>query len=349
MIDISQASFRALSIHYAGNKTADEPLTISDEPIDISDVRVRDGLLKYFFTHFKKPEFYRFTHSDTVELNTVYSQCDRIFAEKNDFHELSASIAKYLYEKSVHPQIKGGELYVALFKSCLLEDELVDAIGIFKTESKNQFFKVEQDGTRFKVLQDYGVSEEKMDKGCLVFKTERSEGYKICIVDSSSSRGEEARYWREDFLGLIPCDDDYHKTNNFMTLCKSYIKEQMPEEFVVEKTAQIDMLNKSVEFFKKHETFDFQEFNREVMQEPLLVQSFERYKDDFEQQHQLTVEERFDISEMAVKKNAKVFKSILKLDKNFHIYIHGNRELIEKGFDEATGMNFYKIYFKQES
>ena len=349
MIDISQISFRALSIHYAGNKTADEPLTLSDEPIDLDDSRLRDGLLKYFFTHFKKPEFYRFTHSDTVELNTVYSLCDRIFSEKGDFHELSASITKYLYEKSVHPQIKGGELYVAFFKNCLLEDELVDAIGIFKTESKNQFFKVEQDGSRFKVLQDYGVSEEKMDKGCLVFKTERSEGYKICIVDSSSSKGEEARYWREDFLGLSPCDDDYHKTNNFLTLCKSYIKEQMPEEFVVEKTAQIDMLNKSVEFFKKHESFDFNEFNREVMQEPLLVQSFERYKDDFEQQHQMTVEERFDISEMAVKKQAKVFKSILKLDKNFHIYIHGSRELIEKGFDEASGMNFYKIYFKQES
>jgi hypothetical protein len=349
MIDISQVSFRALSIHYAGNKTADEPLVLSDEPIGLDDIRIRDGLLKYFFTHFKKPEFYRFTHTDTVELNTVYSLCDRMFADISDFHELSASVARYLYEKSIHPQIKGGEVYVASFRSCLLEGEMVDAIGIFKTESKDQFFKVEQDGRRFRLLQDYGVSEEKMDKGCLIFRTERSEGYKVCIVDSGSSRGEEARYWREDFLGLTPCDDSYHRTNNFLNLCKSYIKEQLPEEFVVEKTAQIDMLNKSVEFFKKHEQFDFQEFSTEVMQEPVLMQSFERYKGDFEQQHQMQVGERFDISEMAVKKNAKVFKSILKLDKNFHVYIHGSRELIEKGFDEASGMHFYKIYFKEES
>ena len=348
MIDSSQVSFRELSIHYVGNKTADEPLTIADAPIELEDVRVREGLLKYFFSHFKKPEFYRFTHTDSVDLNTVYSLCDRIFSEKLDFHELTASLARYLYEKSIHPQIKGGELYVAHFKSCLLEDELVDAIGIFKTESKNQFFKIEQDGSRFKVFQDYGVSEDKLDKGCMVFRTERSEGYKICIVDNTT-RGEEARYWKDDFLGLTPCNDDYHKTNNFMTLCKTFIKEQMPEEFVVEKTAQIDMLNKSVEFFKKHEQFDFQEFSAEVMQEPMLMQSFERYKEGFEQQHQVQIDQQFDISDLAVKKQAKVFKSILKLDKNFHVYIHGDRELIEKGYDEGRGMNYYKIYFKEEN
>ena len=85
------------------------------------------------------------------------------------------------------------------------------------------------------------------------------------------------------------------------------------------------------------------------MQEPVLMESFEKYKGTFEHQNGQTIEERFDISDTAVRKNAKVFKSILKLDKNFHVYIHGSRELIEKGFDEATGMNYYKIYFKEES
>jgi hypothetical protein len=31
------------------------------------------------------------------------------------------------------------------------------------------------------------------------------------------------------------------------------------------------------------------------------------------------------------------------------VYIHGNRELIERGVDEKTGLNFYKIYFEQET
>jgi len=33
--------------------------------------------------------------------------------------------------------------------------------------------------------------------------------------------------------------------------------------------------------------------------------------------------------------------------KNFHIYIHGRRDLIEKGTDES-GKKFYKIYFEEE-
>jgi hypothetical protein len=49
-----------------------------------------------------------------------------------------------------------------------------------------------------------------------------------------------------------------------------------------------------------------------------------------------------------VKKQARVFKSVLKLDKNFHIYIHGNRELIEQGV-EKDGRKFYKIYFEKEA
>ena len=50
---------------------------------------------------------------------------------------------------------------------------------------------------------------------------------------------------------------------------------------------------------------------------------------------------------LAVKKQARVFKSVLKLDKNFHIYIHGNRDLIEQGTDER-GRKYYNIYYEEE-
>ena len=50
----------------------------------------------------------------------------------------------------------------------------------------------------------------------------------------------------------------------------------------------------------------------------------------------------------AVKKQARSIKSIIKLDKNLPIYVHGSRELIEQGVDEE-GRKFYKIYYKEES
>jgi hypothetical protein len=49
-----------------------------------------------------------------------------------------------------------------------------------------------------------------------------------------------------------------------------------------------------------------------------------------------------------VKKQSKVYKQVLKLDRNFHIYIHGNNEFIERGFDEEKNMNYYKVYFREE-
>ena len=54
----------------------------------------------------------------------------------------------------------------------------------------------------------------------------------------------------------------------------------------------------------------------------------------------------FYISDKAVKKQARSFKSVIKLDKNFHIYVHGNRSLIEQGEDEKG--RFYKVYYNEE-
>ncbi|MDD4067910.1 MAG: nucleoid-associated protein, partial [Bacteroidales bacterium] len=54
----------------------------------------------------------------------------------------------------------------------------------------------------------------------------------------------------------------------------------------------------------------------------------------------------FNISDSAVKKQARVFKSVIKLDKNFHIYVHGDRKLIEQGQDEKG--KFYKVYYNEE-
>ena len=55
----------------------------------------------------------------------------------------------------------------------------------------------------------------------------------------------------------------------------------------------------------------------------------------------------FAISEGAVKKQSRALKSVIKLDKNFHIYVHGNRNLIEQGEDDRG--QFYKVYYQEES
>jgi hypothetical protein len=48
-----------------------------------------------------------------------------------------------------------------------------------------------------------------------------------------------------------------------------------------------------------------------------------------------------------VKKQVRGLKSVIRLDRNFDIHIHGNRRLIEQGRDEKG--KYYKIYYQEES
>jgi hypothetical protein len=116
----------------------------------------------------------------------------------------------------------------------------------------------------------------------------------------------------------------------------------------VSKADQIDLLNRSVDYFKNHECFDKAEFENEVFQDNTLIESFRSFDSSYRQENALDIADDFEISQQAVKKQAKVFKSVLKLDKNFHIYIHGDRQLIEQGI-EKDGRKYYKIYFDKES
>jgi hypothetical protein len=83
------------------------------------------------------------------------------------------------------------------------------------------------------------------------------------------------------------------------------------------------------------------------MEHPAVIQSFNQYKENYQQKHELDIADDFTISESAVKKQARIFKSVIKLDKNFHIYVHGNQNLIEQGSDENG--KFYKIYYEKEN
>ena len=57
---------------------------------------------------------------------------------------------------------------------------------------------------------------------------------------------------------------------------------------------------------------------------------------------------KFKFSENAVKKGKKIFRRVIKLDKNFHVYIHSRHDFVEKGYDEEKGMKYYKLYYLNE-
>lgn len=347
MLVYTEGKIEQVAVHQIGNKTNDESLILSKENLDLSDPLLTDVLFKFCLPHFKHPEFFNFTFSNKdFRLNPLYTYCKSIFEQGNTFHKNTINIAKHLYEVSIHPNVKSGDLFVVQFNDLVLEDELVNAIGIFKSEDKHHFLKVEKGADDLYLDCDSGINIEKLDKGCLVFELEEEQGYRVCIVDKSN-KGTEAQYWRDHFLQLIPCEDDYHHTTTYLNVAKAFVKEQIQEEFEIEKADQIGLLNRSVAYFKNNETFDNAEFESEVFQDENVIKSFQNYKENYGENQDIPMNDFFDISKEALKRNERGFKSVLKLDKNFHVYIHGDRKLIERG-TEPDGRKYYKIYYNEE-
>jgi hypothetical protein len=350
MISFFEASLLEFSVHKVGNKLLDESLSLSSHPLKVND-EILDGLLmNYFLKPFEKAiETYRFYHpTEDLHLNEVFHFAEIIFNNKTEIHKSSQEIAKHLYDRSNHPKIKSGELYVCYFANLQVDGELLDAIGIFKSESKEPYLKVIQQAKEFEInYEQEAINIKKLDKGCLIFNVEKEEGYRVAIVDQTNST--EAAYWIDDFLKLKIRNDNYTQTNTVLKVYKDFVTRKIDDEFEISKTDKIDLLNRSIKYFKEKEHFDFDEFSNEVLANEQGIKSFKKFKSNYEDEYDTAIGDSFLISDSAVKRQARAFKSVLKLDKNFHIYIHGNKELIEKGYDEQMKMNYYKVFFREEA
>lgn len=342
---ISIEHIKNLVIHYVGNKSRGEGVKFSQVETNFQNAEA--GILQQAKNAFSFDQFHEFFYTHNISLNPLYSFAETLFSDNERLIEVSQSIVSHLYDQSTHAKIKDGELYILYFKDCLVQDEITDAIGIFKSENKDSFLKVNQmpDGFEIETLQ--GMNINKLDKGCIIFNTNKENGYLVSVVDNTN-KTNEAQYWINDFLHVRPRKDGFYNTQNTMSLCKKFISEELPAKFNISKTEQADYMNKSVDFFKEENVFEIEDFSKKVIDDPEISESFKSYKSRFEKEQGLEIADNFSISETATKKQSRIFKSVLKLDKNFHIYIHGDKELIEKGIDKG-GKKFYKIYYKEES
>ena len=333
-----------LSLHLVGNKAAEEGLSLSKSNVSL-DTDIKNILTKFFLNAFTPGEFFHFYHDSGLEYNVVYGAVSKIFDEPTELFEQSVNLAKYLYENSSHPKIKGGEFYTVYFKDCIHGSNTVDAIGLFKTENKDTFLKVHRDKHNFALGSEQGINVKKLDKGCLIFNVNGGEGFSVSVVDNTN-KGTEAQYWTDDFLHLRQSKNEYANTNNVMAMAKNFVTQELPKEFEVSKADQIDLLNKSLQFFKEKENFDIEEFANEVMEQPAVIESFHNFKKNYEADNDLSIDDHFMISNNAFKKQQRSYKRVIRLDDKIQIIIDGNRDNVEQG-EDARG-KYYKVYYNEE-
>lgn len=344
MLDFSSAELTDVIVHSLGIN-GDETV-LSNTTLDMSDNLLTGLLREYFLGSFRSQGFYSFEHSSNLELNEVYSYCSEFFDGNINIIKFSRHVANHLQHVSVHPNIKGGELYIATFTDMVVDGELTDGIGIFKAESKERFLHVSREANGLKVTCQFGTAPRKLDKACIIFNTEKNLGYKLCVIDNTNR--DEAKYWLNDFLRAKLRNDDFYQTKQAINLCREFVEEVVKPENNFAKVDQADILCKTRDFFKANDVFDLKEFEEVVLEEPKMAETFRDFKQKYEETIGCNIPDSFKISTDATRQSQKFFKSVIKLDKNFHIYIHGGRDRVERGFDPDTGLNYYKLFFDKE-
>jgi hypothetical protein len=343
MIYSSEIKIKNLIIHSVGNKLKGDSVLLSDSTA-ILNSELEEILMKYFNSAFKTSEFFNF---DNIERNEIYKSAKNIFNNSANFASESKNIANFLFEEMRNPKVLGGNLFIVYFENCIVNDILTDAIGIFKAEIADIFLKIKPSNERFGIEREAGINITKLAKSCIICNYEQEKGFLISVIDKKS-KNEEISYWSENFLQIVPREDEYFQTTNAIDCIENFVSLGLPEQFEISRADQASLLNKTLNYFNQNENFEWNDFSNELFENQELMEKFDDYRNHFETDNDFEIPDNFQINKPAVKKQAKKLKSTIKLDDNFDIIIHKDKENLLRGKDDATGLNFYQLFFKNE-
>jgi hypothetical protein len=349
MINLYSAQIDSLSIHKVGNKSRNENVFLSETPYQLTD-ELTPLLKEYFFKPFREKEenYFQFVNEVDLEFNQLYTIATAIFNDPSSVHENSKKITSLLFEQSQHPHIKSGEVYVGYFENVVIDNEKVDAIGIFKSEIKNDFLQFEENGSNLDVLFQQGVSLNKLDKGCIIFNVKKEEGYKILSVDSNKY---DTKYWLDHFLGVDAFADENFYTKKYLKFCQNFAKDVVfPAE---DKKEEVMFMNRAVNHFAKNDTFQEADFMNDVIDNPDLIPEFKHYKVEKGPKYSIEDVSEFPIANKAVSSARKSIKNTINLDTHIQIKLdfinpESAEKFVEKGWDEEKQMYYYLVYFNKE-
>ena len=350
MINLFNTHVENLSIHRVGNKNKEEQIFLSENPYSLND-EIMPILKEYFFKAFREKEenYYQFAHDVDLEYNEMFNLATEIFNKPSEIHNVSKKITQHLFEQSNHPHIKSGEVYIAYLTNVSIDNNVVDAIGVFKSEIKTDFLQFQENGSNLEMILQDGINLNKLDKGCLIFNYKKEEGYKILTVDSNRY---DARYWLEHFLSVDVFQDETFMTKKYLQFCKDFAKEVvLPAE---DKKEEVLFMNRAVNHFAKNDEFEETAFLNDVINNPDLIPEFKNYKVDKGAKYSIEDISSFPIANAAVTDVRRKLKNTIELDTNIQIRLdfinpESAEKFVEKGWDEEKQMYYYLVYFNKEN
>lgn len=342
MKELKNAYIEHLVLQKVGHKVREEANIFASKTTEFDESK-EEQLIPFLFGPFRKNlELKQFSHyTEKLEFNKVYNLCKSAFDEEIDFVDFSNEVLKTLYDQSLHPQIKSGEVFTVQLNNAQFDGIPCKAIGIYKLENKSKFLRFDERETiDYNVLKGYKL--DKLDKGVLIIDAYRNEGFRVYTIDDNNV---ESEFWTKNFLEVKPVTNPALQTKNFLQTINDFAIDVVLDK--TNKKDQAEFLSNSIDLLSNHEFM-----NIEIVDEALG-----EYKDDFNQylnQTEIKLDKEFEVDSGVLITQSKKIKSEIKLDTGAKINIDLlNSECaadnLERGYDEEKKMFFYKVYFNSES
>ena len=350
MINLFSTTIESLSVSKIGNYSRNEGFLASKEPYKMND-EISPILKEFFFKQFRDMDetYFRFSHDVALDYHDMYNLISNIFDNPNKAHEAAGKISELLYSCGNHPHIKNGELYITYLTGISIDNNPVDAIGIFKSEIKTDFLQFSEKESQIDLILQQGVNLGKLDKAALIFNHKKEDGYKILCFDKNNY---DSKYWFTNFLSVDIFQDEHFHTKKYMKFVQDFAKDVvLPAE---DKKEEVMFLNRSANYFAKNDDFEETKFLNDVLDNPDLIPEFKNYKVEKAPKYSIEDLTSFAISNNAVNDARKKFKSLIKLDTGITIKMdftnpESAEKFVEKGWDEERQMYYYLTYFNKES
>lgn len=345
--NFNKATLSHVTLAKIGNPLRGESLKTSKELCAFVE-EDKEILTLAFLKPFKNLDRYRFHHSSSLDLHEMHCYANTIFDQDERFLTYSRKIARHLYDKTKHPNIKSGDLCIAFIKGVQIDGDICDAISIVKSESLTPFLEISDSDGDLQLTTHNGIYPDKIDKGCLIVNHEKEAGYLVYTFDKG---GADTNFWVRDFLGARALKDDEFKTKKYAEMCVSFADEGLPEEMPQEDKYRV--ANDAMQFFAEKDKFDEKNFEDEVLKEPKIVEKFSSYKENYKDEDGEPIAGEFEINKLVAKKAGSKIKANLRLDTGVILkftpdFAERESDVMERGYDEKMEMKYIKVYYNDE-
>ncbi|WP_151744580.1 nucleoid-associated protein [Acinetobacter calcoaceticus] len=308
MYDISSAKINKVIIHQIGNKFREEGIILSNTLMPNEEKTNEIFLRNFFKPILSKNNIYNFFHESDINLNEIYNFSKKIIEDRDSFIKQSQNIAKCLHSVSTHPNILSGELIIILFKDIVINKKNIKALGIYKTELKENYFSIENKEDSIILNQTYGIP-TKIQKGALIL-----EDGSIYAIDTIN---QKTKYWFNDFLKINLANTPKNNASIAKKIVKEIIKEVENPKSSIELAKEINYLIKDNQQIKVQDIED-------ISQKYVSSDTFNKIIEDINKKEETTLNNQAVLDCVYLSKITKKNQHKIKLAENLDLIVNND-------------------------